>query len=428
MPDDSIRTRQAAPGPCDPEGRRRRRAGWAQSAGRGKPPPGIVKAMVSTIPIASKLPGTGVSIFSVMTRLAADHGAINLSQGFPDFDCDPLLVELAAEAMRAGHNQYAPMPGVLALREAIAAKVALCYGVTYDPATEIQVTSGATAALYATLTAFVQPGDEVVLFEPCYDSYVPVIRLSGGTPRFVSLRYPDYVVDWDEVARAITPRTRAILVNTPHNPTGMVWTAEDMRRLAALVDGTDILIIGDEVYEHIIFDGLRHESVLHYPDLRSRAAVISSFGKTFHTTGWKVGYVVAPAPILAEIQRVHQFVTFTVHTPSQVALAEMLRRDPTARTLPAFYQEKRDRFLQLIAGSRFTPLRCDGTYFQLLDYSAISPDRDTDVALRLITEHGVAAIPPSAFNYQDPGGPVLRFCFAKRDETLTAAAERLRRV
>jgi methionine transaminase len=252
--------------------------------------------------------------------------------------------------------------------------------------------------------------------------------LSGGTPRFVSLRYPDYAVDWDEVARAITPRTRVILVNTPHNPTGMVWTADDMRRLSALVDGTGILVIGDEVYEHIIFDGRRHESLLRYPELRARAAVISSFGKTYHTTGWKVGYVVAPAPILAEIQRVHQFVTFTVHTPSQVAMAGMLRRDLEASGLRAFYQQKRDRFLELISGSRFKPLGCDGTYFQLLDYSAISKDRDTDVALQLIKDHGVAAIPTSAFNYQDPGGPVLRFCFAKKEETLAAAAERLRRV
>lgn len=384
--------------------------------------------MALSIAVPSKLPGTGISIFTVMSRLAAEHGAINLSQGFPDFDCDPVLVDLATEVMRAGHNQYAPMPGVLALREAIADKVEACYGARVNPATDIQVTSGATAALYATLTAFVQPGDEVVLFEPCYDSYVPVTRLSGGTPRFVGLRYPDYAVDWDEVARAITPKTRAILVNTPHNPTGVVWTPEDMRRLAALVDGTDILVIGDEVYEHIIFDGRRHESLLRYPDLRARAAVISSFGKTYHTTGWKVGYVVAPAPILAEIQRVHQFVTFTVHTPSQVALAAMLRRDLAATTLPAFYEEKRDRFLSLIADTPFRPLRCEGTYFQLLDYSAISKDRDAAVAEWLLKEHGVASIPVSAFNYEDPGGPVLRFCFAKKEETLTAAAERLRRV
>jgi methionine aminotransferase len=382
----------------------------------------------STLQLSSKLPAIGVSIFSVMTKAAGEHGAINLSQGFPDFDCDPALVEAVAKAMRDGYNQYAPMPGVQALRDAIAAKVLHCYGATVDPATEVQVTCGATEALYSTLTAFVRPGDEVVLFEPCYDSYVPAILLSGGTPVFVSLRYPDYAVDWDEVKRAITPKTKAILVNTPHNPTGMTWTAEDMQRLAALVDGTDILLIGDEVYEHIIFDGRRHESLLRYPELRSRAVVISSFGKTFHTTGWKVGYAVAPAPLLAEVQRVHQFVTFTVHSASQIAFAEFVTRDPGAAALPAFYQAKRDRFLQLLEGSRFTPLACNGTYFQLMGYTAITSDRDTDVAMWLIKEHGVAAIPCSAFNYQDPGGPVLRFCFAKKDETLEAAAERLRRV
>ncbi len=334
--------------------------------------------MSRTISVQSKLPDIGISIFSVMTRLANEHGAINLSQGFPDFDCDPALVDAVTNAMRAGHNQYAPMPGVLALREAIAAKVERCYGARFDPASEIQVTSGATAGLYATLTAFVQPGDEVLLFEPCYDSYVPVIRLSGGTPVFASLRYPDYTVDWDEVKRAISPKTRVILVNTPHNPTGVTWTAEDMRRLAALVDGTDILIIADEVYEHIIFDGRRHESILRYPELRQRACVISSFGKTFHTTGWKVGYCVAPQPILAEVQRVHQFMTFTVHGPSQIAFAEFVQRDPQATALAGFYQEKRDLFLRLIEGSRFQPLRCEGTYFQLLDYSAIASDADRD--------------------------------------------------
>jgi methionine aminotransferase len=384
--------------------------------------------MPPTSTISSKLPDIGISIFSVMTRLANEHGAINLSQGFPDFDCDPKLVEAVAQAMRQGHNQYAPMPGVLALREAIAAKVQACYGATCDPQTDVQIVSGATAGLYATLTAFVHPGDEVILFEPCYDSYVPVIRLSGGTPVFISLRYPDYRVDWDEVRRAVTPRTKAILVNTPHNPTGVMWTADDMKALAALVDGTDILLIGDEVYEHIIFDGRRHESLLRYPDLRSRACVISSFGKTFHTTGWKVGYCVAPAPILAEVQRVHQFMTFTVHTPSQFAFAEFASRDPQAKDLAPFYQQKRDLFLSLIDGSRFKPLACEGTYFQLLDYSAISRDTDKDMAMRLITEHGVASIPCSAFLYRDPGGPVLRFCFAKKEETLRAAAERLREI
>jgi methionine transaminase len=384
--------------------------------------------MASTLPISSKLPDVGVSIFSVMTRLANEHGAINLSQGFPDFDCDPALVETVSRVMRDGHNQYAPMPGVLALREAIAAKVQRCYGAVVDPHTEIQIVCGATAGLYAALSALVRPGDEVLLFEPCYDSYVPVIRLNGGTPVFVSLRYPDYRVDWDEVKRAVTPRTRAILVNTPHNPTGGTWDADDMRALASVVDGTDILLIGDEVYEHIIFDRRQHESLLRSEHLRERACVISSFGKTFHTTGWKVGYCIAPPPILAEVQRVHQFMTFAVHTPSQVAYAEFLERDPLASALAGFYQEKRDRFLRLIDGSRFRPLPCEGTYFQLLDYSAIGRESDREMAMRLITEHGVASIPCSAFLYKDSGGPVLRFCFAKRDSTLEAAAERLRRV
>ncbi|HVG84712.1 MAG TPA: methionine aminotransferase [Vicinamibacterales bacterium] len=384
--------------------------------------------MNAALSVASKLPDIGTSIFSVMTRLANEHGAINLSQGFPDFDCDPALVEAVTRAMRAGHNQYAPMPGVMTLREAIAAKVKACYGASVDPASEVVVTSGATAGLYATLTALVHPGDEVLLFEPCYDSYVPVIRLSGGTPVFVSLRYPDYRVDWDEVRRAMTPRTRLILVNTPHNPTGIAWTADDMAHLARIVDGTQVLIVSDEVYEHIIFDGRSHESILRHPNLRSRAIVISSFGKTFHTTGWKVGYAVAPAPLMTEVIRVHQFVTFTVHTPSQFAFAEFVARDLAAADLPAFYQGKRDQFLGLTAGSRFTPLACEGTYFQLMDYSAISRDGDRAMAEWLLKTHGVAAIPVSAFLYKDTGGPVLRFCFAKKDATLSAAAERLRRI
>jgi methionine aminotransferase len=384
--------------------------------------------MITTIPVSSKLPDVGVSIFAVQTRLANEHQAINLSQGFPDFDCDPALVEAVAKAMRDGHNQYAPMPGVVALREAVAAKVERLYGPKFDPLSEVVVTSGATAGLFATLTTFVQPGDEVMLFEPCYDSYVPVIRLSGGTPVFISLRYPDYAVNWDEVRRAITPRTRAIVVNTPHNPTGTTWSADDMRQLAGLVDGTRILLIGDEVYEHIIFDGRRHESLLRYPALRDRAVVISSFGKTFHTTGWKVGYCVGPQPLIGEVIRVHQFMTFTVHTPSQIAFAEFVRKDPDARDLTPFYQRKRDVFLELTAGSRFRPLPCAGTYFQLFDYSAISKETDKEIAHRLIIEHGVASIPVSAFLYKDAGGPVLRFCFAKKDETLSAAAERLRRV
>ncbi|WP_437547648.1 methionine aminotransferase [Sorangium sp. So ce367] len=378
--------------------------------------------------IPSKLPSTGVSIFTVMTRLANEHGAINLSQGFPDFDCAPELVEAVARHMRAGHNQYAPMPGVLALREALAMKIERLYGRRYDPATEITITSGATEGIFSTITAFVRPGDEVILFQPCYDSYAPAVLLNGGTPVFVTLRFPDYRVDWDEVRRAITPRTRLLLINSPHNPTGTVLSADDMRELARVVDGRDVLVVGDEVYEHILFDGRRHESLARYPELSDRSVVISSFGKTYHTTGWKVGYCAAPQALSAEIQRVHQFVTFAVNGAIQHAYAEVVTRDPLAADLAPFYQAKRDRFLKLIEGSRLRPLPCEGTYFQLVDYSEITTERDADFALRLIREHGVAAIPISPFLSGVEPGPVLRFCFAKRDETLERAAERLRRV
>jgi methionine aminotransferase len=383
---------------------------------------------VTTLAVQSKLPSTGVSIFAVMTRLANEHGAINLSQGFPDFDCAPDLVDTVARYMRAGHNQYAPMPGVPPLRAALAMKIERLYGRRYDPETEITITSGATAAIFSTLSAFVRPGDEVVLFQPCYDSYVPVVQLNGGTPVFVTLRFPDYRVDWDEVRRVVTPRTRLLVLNSPHNPTGMVLDANDMRELKRVLEGTDALVVSDEVYEHIIFDGRRHESLARDPDLASRAVVISSFGKTYHATGWKVGYCAAPRPLTAEIQRIHQFVTFTVNGAIQMAYADYVTRDPLCEDLARFYQAKRDLFLRLLDGSRFRPLPCRGTYFQLLDYSAITSDRDSDVALRLITDHGVASIPTSAFLYGVDPGPVLRFCFAKRDETLERAAEKLRAV
>jgi methionine transaminase len=383
---------------------------------------------VTTLALQSKLPSTGVSIFSVMTRLANEHGAINLSQGFPDFDCAPELVDLVARYMREGHNQYAPMPGVGALRAALAMKIERLYGRRYDPETEITITSGATAAIFSTLSALVRPGDEVVLFQPCYDSYVPVVQLNGGIPRFVTLRFPEYRIDWDEVRRAITSRTRALLINSPHNPTGTVLTADDVRELKRVLEGTDALLISDEVYEHIVFDGVQHQSLARDPDLAARAVVISSFGKSYHTTGWKVGYAAAPQPLTAEVQRVHQFVTFTVNGAIQMAYADMVNRDPFCTGLPAFYEAKRDAFLSLIAGSRFKPLTCRGTYFQLLDYSAVSGERDAEMALRLLTEHGVASIPTSAFLYDAEPGPVLRFCFAKRDETLERAAARLRNV
>ncbi|WP_437952930.1 methionine aminotransferase [Sorangium sp. So ce296] len=383
---------------------------------------------MTTPAFPSKLPSTGVSIFTEMTRLANEHGAINLSQGFPDFDCAPELVEAVARHMRAGHNQYAPMQGVLALREALAMKIERLYGRRYDPATEITVTSGATEGIFSTITAFVRPGDEVILFQPCYDSYAPAVQLNGGTPVFVTLRFPEYRVDWDEVRRALTPRTRLLLINSPHNPTGTALSADDMRELAKVVDGRDVLVVGDEVYEHILFDGRRHESLARYPELSDRSVVISSFGKTHHTTGWKVGYCAAPRQLSAEIQRVHQFVTFAVNAAIQHAYAEVVMRDPLAADLAAFYQAKRDLFLRLIEGSRFRPLPCEGTYFQLVDYSAITAERDADFALRLIREHGVASIPISPFLSGVEPGPVLRFCFAKRDETLERAAERLRRV
>lgn len=363
-----------------------------------------------------------------MSQLAEEHGAINLSQGFPDFDCDPALIDTVARHMRAGYNQYAPMPGVAALREALAVKIERLYGRRYDPATEILVTAGATEALFSTLTALVHPGDEVVVLQPAYDSYLPAIQLSGGVPRFVTLRPPDYRIDWDAVRAVLSPRTRIILVNSPHNPSGMVCSADDIRQLEWILGQTDATLVSDEVYEHIVFDGGRHESVARSPQLAERAVVISSFGKTYHATGWKVGYIAAPQPLLAEVQRVHQFVTFSVSTPVQHAYAEVVARDPLCESLAPFYQRKRDHFLSLMAGSRFRPLPCRGTYFQMLDYSAISSERDDAFALRLIREHGVAAIPTSAFLHGEDPGPVLRFCFAKRDDTLERAAERLRGV
>jgi methionine aminotransferase len=375
-----------------------------------------------------KLASGGVTIFSAMSSLADELGAINLGQGFPDFNTAPELIDAVTRCMRDGYNQYAPMHGVYPLREALARKIEHLYGRRYDPASEILVTSGATEGLFSTLTALVRPGDEVVLFQPAYDSYVPAIQLSGGTPVFVTLRGPDYRVDWDEVRRAVTPRTRAIVINSPHNPTGTILDARDMRELSRVLLTTDAFVVSDEVYEHIVFDGARHESVARYPDIAARAVVISSFGKTYHTTGWKVGYCCAPEPLLAAVAGVHQWVTYAVNTPVQRAYAEFVDRDPSCESVTRFYQDKRDTFLRLIDGSRFRPLPCQGTFFQLLDYSAITTERDSDFALRLVKEHGVASIPLSPFLAGVDPGPVLRFCFAKRDETLGSAAERLCRV
>ena len=378
--------------------------------------------------IRSRLPGVGTTIFTVMSRLAADLGAINLSQGYPDFDCDPELVDAVARHMRAGRNQYAPMQGVPALREAIAAKYADLHGRRYDPETEVTVTSGGTEAIFDAVAAVVHPGDEAIVFEPCYDSYVPAIELNGGVPVVVSMAPPAYAIDWDDVRRAVTPRTRVLIINSPHNPTGSVIGAEDIEALVSLVDDTGIFIVSDEVYEHIIFDGARHESMARHPDLAAHSFVIGSFGKTYHTTGWKIGYAAAPAPLMAEFRKVHQFVTFSTITPVQHALADFLSARRGLAELSPFYQAKRDLFLRLLAGSRFRPLPCRGSYFQLMDYSAITDEPDADFAVRLTKSHGVASIPTSPFLYKLPAPRVLRFCFAKKDETLERAAERLRQV
>ena len=381
--------------------------------------------MTTSFRLESRLPRVGTTIFTVMSKLAADVGAINLSQGFPDFDCDPALVEAVTKHMRDGRNQYAPMQGVPALREAIAAKYELFHQRRYDPDTEVTVTSGGTEAIYDAVTSVAGPGDEVIVLEPCYDCYVPAIELSGATPVIVALRLPDYSIDWEALEAAVTPRTRVIFVNTPHNPSGAIMTAADVERLAALVRGTDILIVSDEVYEHLIFDGAQHESMARYPQLAERSFIIGSFGKTYHVTGWKVGYAVAPATLSAEFRKVHQFVTFSTMTPVQYALAEMMAEPERLRDLGSFYQAKRDLFLDLMKGSRFRPLPCRGSYFQLMDYSAITDESDADFAVRLTKEYGVASIPTSPFLYASEAPRVLRFCFAKKEETLRAAAERL---
>ena len=376
-------------------------------------------------PLTSRLPKVGTTIFSVMSALASEHGAINLSQGFPDFDAPAELLSLLDQHARAGHNQYAPMTGVPVLREAIAAKVSTLYGAQYDVDAEITVTAGATQAIFTAVAALVHPGDEVIVFTPVYDSYAPSVELQGGKVVYAHLTLPDYRPDWDEVARLITPRTRMIILNSPHNPTGTVWTAEDMARLEALVKDTNIVLLSDEVYEHMVFDGARHESVLRYPGLAERAFVVSSFGKTYHITGWKVAYCLAPRELMAEFRKAHQFIVFTVHAPSQYALAEFMKRPGWYEQLKALYQGKRDIFRQALAGSRFELLPCQGTYFQCVKYGAISDEGDRAFVERLTREHGVAAIPVSAFYPDGADHGVIRFCFAKSAATLEQALERL---
>lgn len=376
--------------------------------------------------IQSKLPATGTSIFAVMSQLAQEHQAINLAQGFPDFSCPDELAELVCHYVKSGFNQYAPMPGVPKLRQQISHKTELLYGHRPDPDTEITVTSGATEALFAAIAAVVQPGDEVIVLEPAYDSYVPAILLSGGKPVFVPLTPPSFEPDWDLVKQKINPKTRLIIVNSPHNPTGAVFTRNDLNQLAQLTAGTDIFIISDEVYEHMVFDGKPHESVLFLPELAERSFVISSFGKTYHTTGWKIGYCVAPAALTAEFRKVHQFLTFSTSTPMQHAIADFLDNREHYLSLPAFYEQKRDLFCDLLQGSKFELVPAAGTYFQLARYTGITNEPDAAFARRLTREAGVAAIPVSAFYHNQTDHKLLRFCFAKNEDTLRKAAEKLR--
>jgi methionine transaminase len=377
--------------------------------------------------LQSKLPNVGTTIFTVMSALAAEKGAVNLGQGFPDFDCDPALIDAVTTAMKSGLNQYPPMTGVAPLREAIAAKVAKLYGHAYDAATEITITAGATQAILTTILCSVHPGDEVLVIEPVYDSYVPSIELAGGKPVFVQMEIgpQGYSVPWPKVAAAVTPKTRLIMINSPHNPTGSVLRTEDIDALAGIVRGTNILIVSDEVYEHMVYDGIRHESVCRHPELASRSFVISSFGKTYHVTGWKVGYVAAPAALTSEFRKVHQFNVFTVNTPVQYGLADYMSNPAPYLDLPAFYQRKRDLFRNGLSSTRFKLLPCDGTYFQCVEYAGISSMPETDFAKWLTTEIGVAAIPVSAFYNQPKESGIVRFCFAKKDETLRTALERL---
>ena len=376
--------------------------------------------------LQSKLPRVGTTIFSVMSQLAIEHRAVNLGQGFPDFDGPQSLRDALAAAMNTARNQYAPMTGIAQLREQIALKSEKLYGCRVNANTEVTVTSGATEALFAAIAACVRSGDEVIVLDPCYDSYEPAIELSGGRAVHIPLHLPDFSVDWQRVKDAVTAKTRMILVNSPHNPTGAVFTPADLETLAQITRGTDILILSDEVYEHIVFDGLEHQSALRHAELAARSFVVSSFGKTYHCTGWKVGYCIAPAALSAEFRKVHQYLTFCTFQPAQWAFAEVLERDPQHYLdLPRFYQAKRDRFRALLAPSKFILQPVSGAYFQLVDYSAISDKDDLTFCEWLIREAGVAAIPVSAFYETPPNSRLIRFCFAKNDDTLAAAAQRL---
>lgn len=375
------------------------------------------------MPITSKIPQTGTTIFTVMSALAAQHKAINLSQGFPDFESSAELIELVSEAMKKGYNQYAPMAGVLSLREILSEKIASLHGANYHPESEITVTAGATQAIFTIISAFVKPGEEVIVFKPAYDCYEPAIQLNGGKVVSVQLQAPDFAVDWKHVKSLIGSKTRMVIINTPNNPSGTVFSENDMRQLESILRDTDMVLLSDEVYEHLVFDGKQHQSAARFPGLKERAFIVSSFGKTFHNTGWKVGYCVAPTALMHIFRQVHQFNVFCVNHPVQIALAEYLKRPENYLYLDEFYQQKRDFFTSQIESSRFKVLPCQGTYFQLLDYSAITDEKDTDFAVRLTKERGLASIPVSVFNEHQLDQKILRFCFAKKERTLLEATE-----
>jgi len=378
--------------------------------------------------LTSKLPQVGTTIFTVMSSLAAELGAVNLGQGFPDFPMSQELVSLVDKAMRDGYNQYAHMNGLAQLREVLAKKIAGLYGSTVSPDTQITITPGGTYAIYTALTTVLRPGDEVIVFEPAYDSYIPNIEINGAVPIRIDLQFPDYRINWELVRQKLTPRTRMIMLNTPHNPTGAVLRPHDIEQLRSIVEGTGIFIHSDEVYEHLIFDGLPHTSILRYPDLLERSFVSFSFGKVYHCTGWKLGYSVSSPNLMKEFRKVHQFNCFSCHTPSQVALATYLKNKDTYLSLSAFLQKKRDYFAKLMEATKFTPLPSFGSYFQLYRYDRISDESDRDFAIRITKEYGVAAIPVSAFYQDGKDDRVVRFCFAKKEETLEKAAERLKKI
>jgi len=371
----------------------------------------------------SKIPNVQVSIFAKMTALANKHKAINLSQGFPNFKSDPDLVNLVEKAMQSGFNQYAPMPGILELREAIATKLDLLYSSTYNPEAEITITSGATQAIYSIISAFIKPNDEVIIFKPAYDSYEPTVQLNGGVSIAIQLEGPDYKVDWKKVKQKVNSNTKMVIINTPHNPSATIFSESDMLQLQEITKDTNIIVLSDEVYEHLIFDGEKHHSICLFSELKSRSFLVASFGKTFHNTGWKMGYCCAPKELMDEFRKVHQFTVFSVNHPIQKALAEYLEEAKHYLELPQFFQRKRDLFCDLIKGSRFKIIKSKGTYFQLLDYSEISSESDVDFAEKLTIENGLASIPLSVFNENNLDNHILRFCFAKTDDTLKKAAE-----